>query len=685
MALEAQLRAHEDDGEGDAEWVVLTRRLVVGVVLALPVFLLSMGEMVPALRFGEWISVTRSGWIQGILATVTMAGPGSFIFVRAWRSLVQRSLNMFTLVALGVGAAWIYSATAVLAPHVFPHSLRHGGHVPLYFEAAAVITVLVILGQWLEARARNQTGLAVRTLLGMAAKTARRVTEDSEEDVPLDAVKIGDILRVRPGEKIPLDGIITEGGSAVDESMITGEPLPVRKSVSDRVVGATINQTGAFLMQADRIGADTLLSQIVQMVAEAQRSRAPIQRIADQVAGWFVPAVVLISILTFGGWMLLGPDSRLAFAISSSVAVLIIACPCALGLATPMSIMVGVGKGAQMGILVRDAASLERAHRITHLVTDKTGTLTEGRPVVREIAVADGFRELQLLSIAAALEQLSEHPLAHAVVSRAREENMVLPQIDDFTSVTGAGVTGKIDGKIIRVGKRGWLEDGGTVIPESLTNRAQVLQEQAHTVIWVSQNGALAGFIAVADPLKPSTAEAVAELHRMGLKLVMLTGDNPHTAQAVGRELGIDDIRANLTPSDKLAIVRELRAAGAVVGMAGDGINDAPALAEADVGIAMGTGTDVAIHSAGLTLVKGDVRGVVRALGLSREVMRNIRQNLFFAFVYNAVGIPLAAGMLYPFTGWLLNPMIAGAAMALSSVSVIGNALRLRSWRSVRI
>jgi Cu+-exporting ATPase len=461
--------------------------------------------------------------------------------------------------------------------------------------------------------------------------------------------------------------------------MITGEPLPVSKAAGDRVVGATINQTGAFLMETDRIGADTLLSQIVQMVAEAQRSRAPIQRIADQVAGWFVPAVVLISILTFAGWMLLGPEPRLAFAISNSVAVLIIACPCALGLATPMSIMVGVGKGAQMGILVRDAASLEQARRITHLITDKTGTLTEGRPVVREIITADAVSEQQLLTTAAALEQLSEHPLAHAIVSHATGGNPSLPKVEDFSSVTGAGVIGKIDGKLIRVGKRAWLEDEGVAIPDNLATRAQSLQEQAHTVIWVSQDSTLSGFIAVADPIKSSTAEAVAELHRMGLKLVMLTGDNPHTAQAVGRELGIDDVRANLTPADKLAIVRELRATGAVVGMAGDGINDAPALAEADVGIAMGTGTDVAIHSAGLTLVKGDLRGIVRALGLSRDVMRNIRQNLFFAFIYNAVGIPLAAGILYPLTGWLLNPMIAGAAMALSSVSVIGNALRLRT------
>jgi Cu+-exporting ATPase len=679
MALEPKTVAAADEGEEDQELVSLTRKLWIGTALALPVFLLAMGEMVPALRLGEWIPVKISGWVQLVLATAAIAGPGGFIFVRAWRSLLYRSLNMFTLVGLGVGAAWIYSVAAVLVPQVFPHSLRHGGQVPLYFEAAAVITALVILGQWLEARARSKTGQAVQALLGLAAKTARRVVDGREEDVPLDAVKIGDLLRVRPGEKIPLDGVITDGTSTVDESMITGEPLPVSKTVGERVVGATINQTGAFLMQTDRIGTDTLLSQIVSMVAEAQRSRAPIQRIADQVAGWFVPAVVLISILTFAGWMLLGPEPRLAFAISSSVAVLIIACPCALGLATPMSIMVGVGKGAQMGILVRDAASLEQARRLTHLITDKTGTLTEGRPVVREIATADAVSEPQLLTMAAALEQLSEHPLAHAIVSHASGGDSSLPKVEDFSSVTGAGVMGKIAGNLVRVGKRAWLVDEGIAIPENLAARAQSLQEQANTVIWISQNSAISGFIAVADPIKSSTAEAVAELHRMGLKLVMLTGDNPHTAQAVGRELGIDDVRANLTPADKLAIVRELRATGAVVGMAGDGINDAPALAEADVGIAMGTGTDVAIHSAGLTLVKGDLRGIVRALGLSRDVMRNIRQNLFFAFIYNAVGIPLAAGVLYPLTGWLLNPMVAGAAMALSSVSVIGNALRLRT------
>ncbi len=678
MALEPKTVQPADDADENHELVSLTRKLWISSALALPVFMLAMGEMIPALRVRDWMPEKIFGWVQMILATVAVFGPGGFIFVRAWRSLLHGSLNMFTLISLGVGAAWIYSTVAVLMPHLFPHSLGHGGHVALYFEAAAVITALVILGQWMEARARSKTGQAVQALLGLAAKTARRVTDGREEDVPLDDVKIGDLLRVRPGEKIPLDGVITDGGSTVNESMITGEPLPVSKTAGDRVVGATINQTGAFLMRADKIGADTLLSQIVQMVADAQRSRAPIQRIADQVAGWFVPAVVFASILTFTGWMLWGPDPRLAYAISSSVAVLIIACPCALGLATPMSIMVGVGKGAQLGVLVREAAALEQAEKITHLITDKTGTLTEGRPVAKEIIATTPGNEDHILTIAAALEKLSEHPLAHAIVVRAEEKGLPFTQVIDFTSVTGAGVMGKIHGKLVRVGKRAWLESEGIAIPENLYPTALSLQEKAHTVIWIAEESSVSGFIAVADPIKASTQEAVQALHAMGLKLVMLTGDNLQTAQAVGKQLGIDDVRADLSPADKLAVVRELRSNGAIVGMAGDGINDAPALAEADVGIAMGTGTDVAIHSAGLTLVKGDLRGIVRALDLSREVMRNIRQNLFFAFVYNAVGIPLAAGVFYPFTGWLLNPMIAGAAMALSSVSVIGNALRLR-------
>ena len=674
MALEPKTVQPTEEAEDAGELGSLQRKLWWSAALALPVFLLAMGEMIPGLRVPE----QASAWIQFVLATLAVFGAGGFIFAKAWRSLQHRSLNMFTLISLGVGAAWLYSTAAVLFPHLFPHSLRHGGRVALYFEAAAVITALVILGQWLEARARSKTGQAVQALLGLAAKTARRVVNGVEEDVSLDAVQLGDVLRVRPGEKIPVDGVLIEGGSAVDESMITGEPLPVAKKAGDRVVGATINQTGAFLMKAEKIGADTLLSQIVQMVAEAQRSRAPIQRMADQVSGWFVPAVVLIAVLTFAGWMLLGPEPRLAYAIACSVAVLIIACPCALGLATPMSIMVGVGRGAQMGVLVRDAAALERAEKITHLITDKTGTLTEGRPVAKKVVAVKSGDEKRLLSVAAALEQLSEHPLAHAIVSSAKEGGLSLPTVTDFTSVTAAGVMAKIDGVLVRVGKRAWLESEGVAIPASLSAAAQALQEKAHTVIWIAEDAVLSGFVAVTDPIKASSPAAVRELHAMGLKVVMLTGDNQQTAQAVGRELGIDDVRAELTPADKLSIARTLRAQGAVVGMAGDGINDAPALAEADVGIAMGTGTDVAIQSAGLTLVKGDLRGIVRALGLSRDVMRNIRQNLFFAFIYNAVGVPLAAGLLYPFTGWLLNPMVAGAAMALSSVSVIGNALRLR-------
>jgi Cu+-exporting ATPase len=681
MDLEPKTVQPEAEAEGSHELVSLQRKLWFSAVLALPVFFLAMTEMIPALHVSDWMPERTSAWLQMVLATVVVFGPGGFIFGRAWRSLQHRSLNMFTLIALGVGAAWLYSVAAVLQPHLFPHSLRHSGRVALYFEAAAVITALVILGQWLEARARSKTGAAVQALLGLAAKTAQRVVNGQEEDVPLDAVRLGDVLRVRPGEKIPVDGVLTEGSSTVDESMITGEPLPVGKKAGDHVVGATINQTGAFLMKAEKIGSETLLSQIVQMVAEAQRSRAPIQRLADQVSGWFVPAVVLVAVLTFAAWMLWGPEPRLAYAIACSVAVLIIACPCALGLATPMSIMVGVGRGAQMGVLVRDAAALERAEKITHLITDKTGTLTEGRPVTKEVLPVTPGQENEVLAYAAALEELSEHPLAHAIVSGAKERGLELPAVEEFESVTSAGVQGKIAGRLVRVGKRSWLEGQGITIPETLVAKALQLQGKAHTVIWIAQDAALSGAVAVADPIKASTLEAVKALHAMGLKVVMLTGDNLQTAQAVGRELGIDDIHAELTPADKLQIARTLRAQGAVVGMAGDGINDAPALAEADVGIAMGTGTDVAIQSAGLTLVKGDLRGIVRALDLSRDVMRNIRQNLFFAFIYNAVGVPLAAGLLYPFTGWLLNPMVAGAAMALSSVSVIGNALRLRQQR----
>ncbi len=678
MALEPKgVPAENDDDSGD-ETRYLAKKLWISAALALPVFLMAMSEMLPGLHLHGTGSGSLVGWTQFVLATITVFWPGGFIFAKAWRSLLHRSLNMFTLIALGIGAAWLYSTVAVLLPGIFPESLRNGGHVPLYFEAAAVITVLVILGQWLEAKARSQTSAAVQSLLGLAAKTARRVNDGREEDVPLDAVVIGDVLRVRPGEKVPVDGVMIEGRSTVDESMLTGEPVPVAKQSGDKVVGATINQTGAFLMRAEKIGSETLLSQIVQMVADAQRTRAPIQRLADKVSGWFVPAVVLIAVLTFASWMLWGPEPRLIYAIANSVAVLIIACPCALGLATPMSIMVGVGRGAGLGVLVRDAAALERAEKITHLVTDKTGTLTEGRPSVTAVKSAQAEGEDHLAALAAALEKQSEHPLAQAVVKYADAKALLLPAVEDFQSVTGAGVSGRVGGALVRVGKRDWLETEGIFTSPQLVAEAQKLQEKANTVIWAAEDTRMLGFIAVADPIKASTPEAVAAFHGLGLRLVMLTGDNRHTAEAVGRELGMDDVRADLKPADKLALVREMRSKGITVGMAGDGINDAPALAEADVGIAMGTGTDVAIQSAGLTLVKGDLRGIVRALTLSRAVMKNIRQNLFFAFFYNAIGVPVAAGVLYPFTGWLLNPMIAGAAMALSSVSVIGNALRLR-------
>lgn len=674
MALEPKNIAAADDPEDDGELHRMRRKLLFATVLALPVFIIAMGGM---LRLPlPPLPQSASGWIQFALATPVVFFAGDFIFTRAWRSLVHHSLNMFTLIALGVGTAWLYSTLVLLVPGWFPHAPGHHG-VPLYFEAAAVVTTLVILGQWLEARARGKTGEAVKALLQLAAKTARRVADGKEEDVPLDLVGAGDILRVRPGEKIPVDGILTEGTSTVDESMITGEPLPVTKTAGDPLTGATLNQTGSFLMRAEKVGSETLLSRIVAMVADAQRSRAPIQRLADQVSGWFVPFVVLTAILTFVFWMIWGPG--LAQAISCAVAVLVIACPCALGLATPMSIMVGVGRGARSGVLIREAAALERAEKVTHLVTDKTGTLTMGRPVVQAIVSTREDGESHLLALAAALENSSEHPLAHAILTRARESGIAIPTVEDFTSLSGLGVSGKTGGRQVLVGNRAWLESEGVTVPPAISAQADNLQDRAYTLVWVAENRELAGFIAIADPIKPSAADAIGKLHAMGLKLVMLTGDNPQTARAVALQLGIDEVHAELKPTDKLAAIRDLKATGAIVAMAGDGINDAPALAEADVGIAMGTGTDVAIQSAGITLAKGDLSGIVRALELSRAVMRNIRQNLFFAFFYNALGIPLAAGLLYPFTGWLLDPMIAGAAMALSSVSVIANALRLRT------
>jgi Cu+-exporting ATPase len=591
---------------------------------------------------------------------------------------LSQNLNRFTLIATGVGAAYLYSAVAVIVPGIFPDSFRRGGEVGLYFEAAAVITVLVLLGQLLEAKARSRTGQAIRELLNLAAKTAHRLRDGEEEDVPVDEIEKGDLLRVRPGEKIPLDGTITEGKSNIDESMITGEPMPVGKGEGDSVIGATVNQTGGFVMRADKVGSETMLSQIVHMVAEAQRSRAPIQKLADSVAGYFVPVVIAVALAAFIIWALFGPPPAMAYALVVAVSVLIIACPCALGLATPMSIMVGVGRAAQTGILVKNAEAIETTERVTHVITDKTGTLTAGKPRVTGIHSASGQDEKQLLRLAAAIEGHSEHPLARAIVEHAKEQGEKPSETEEFESTTGGGVSGRVEGKTVRVGKQKFISDSGGDIPDALAETARELQEKANTVVWVAVGNEVAGLIAIADPIKDSTSDAIRGLHEMGLKVIMCTGDNRHTAEAVGRELGIDQIHPEVSPEDKHEIVKKLQKEGAVVAMAGDGINDAPALAAADVGIAMGTGTDVAIESAGITLVKGDLLGIARAVRVSRATMRNIRQNLFFAFIYNALGVPIAAGVLYPFTGILLSPMIAGAAMSFSSVSVIANALRLR-------
>jgi len=588
---------------------------------------------------------------------------------------------MFTLIAMGVGAAYFYSAVAVLFPQIFPESLKMQGKLGLYFEAGVAITVLVILGQYLEAKARVRTGQAIKALLGLAAKKAHKITDVGEEEVNVDEIQKGDLLRVRPGEKIPLDGVITEGKSTIDESMISGEPVPVEKKEGEKVIGATVNQTGTFVMKTERIGPETLLSQIVHMVSEAQRTRAPIQEIADKVAGVFVPVVILVAALAFIIWSLWGPAPALVYALVNAIAVLIIACPCALGLATPMSIMVGVGRGAQSGILIKNAEAIEKTERITHVLTDKTGTLTEGKPRVTAIELTDGVDVKNLLSVAGSLEQPSEHPLARAVIDYAKEQGVSLKDVSNFDSVTGQGVKGKLDNKEVYLGKQKFIAEFVESLPQVLQDKAQVLQEKAQTVVWVAQDKKMLGVLGISDPIKKTTPQAIKELHDLGLKVVMLTGDNKKTAQAIARELNIDDVRAELKPKDKQDIIKDLAQKGARILMAGDGINDAPALAQAEVGVAMGTGTDVAIESAGITLVKGDLDGIVKAVKLSRAVMRNIRQNLFFAFIYNAVGIPIAAGILYPFIGLLLNPMIAGAAMSFSSVSVIGNALRLRNTR----
>jgi Cu+-exporting ATPase len=658
----------------------LSVKFWVGLGLTIPVLILAMGKYLPAFLHTRTLMAV-SKWVELILSTPVILWAGAMFFERGWRSLVNRQLNMFTLIAMGVGVAYLYSVVGVVFPGVFPDSFKEGGEVALYFEAAATITVLVLLGLMLEAKARSQTGQAIRGLLGLAAKTAHRVRDTKEEEVPIDEIAKGDVLRVRPGEKVPIDGLIVEGKSTVDESMITGEPMPVEKAVNDHAIGATVNQTGSFLMRAEKVGADTLLSQIVHMVAEAQRSRAPIQKLADTVAAYFVPTVIITAIVAFVVWAVWGPAPAMVYAIVNAVSVLIIACPCALGLATPMSIMVGVGKGAQSGILIKHAEAIERTEKVNCLLTDKTGTLTVGKPRVTSSTPNSGIDELQLLKLAASLEHNSEHPLARAIVDEANKKGIEFELVDDFESTTGGGVSGKIGGRKALIGKAKFIAETGIPIPSELSTKAHELQEKGQTVVWVASDGSVAGILGISDPIKKTTLGAIKALHELGLKVIMATGDNQKTADAVARELAIDEVRAELNPIDKNELIKQLRQEKYVVAMAGDGINDAPALAAADVGIAMGTGTDVAMQSAGITLVKGDLVGIVKAIALSRAVMRNIRQNLFFAFVYNAVGIPIAAGILYPFFGILLSPMIAGAAMAFSSVSVISNALRLRNLK----
>jgi P-type Cu+ transporter len=679
MALELKVGSMSPPVDDQAELHDMTRRFWIGTALTVPVFILAMAHVVPAFAHQSWVDGHISRWLQFALTTPVVAWAGWPFFVRGWQSLRTLNLNMFTLIAIGVGAAFGFSVVAMLSPGLFPHSMQHDGKVAIYFEAAAVIVVLVLLGQVLELRARSRTGSAITALLNLAPPTARQVAPGGDNVVPLDHVKVGDWLRVVPGDKVPVDGVVVEGHSSVEESMVTGEPLPVEKSVGDAVTGGTVNGTGSFVMRAERIGADTLLGQIVDMVAEAQRSRAPIQGLVDRVASWFVPVVLAISVVTFAGWMWLGPEPRLAYAIVNAVAVLIIACPCALGLATPMSIMVGVGRGAQAGVLMKSAESLERLETVTTLVVDKTGTLTEGKPALIDVLPVAGFPDHDLVGLAAALERNSEHPLAAAVVQGAKARNLTLAEVANFRSVTAGGVGGNVNGREVLIGKSAFLRNEHITGLEPLETTASKLQEDGKTVLFVAVDGKPAGLLAVADPIKSSTPEAISQLHALGLTLVMLTGDNRRTAAAVAKKLGIDAVEAEVEPSGKVEHVKRLRANGQRVAMAGDGINDAPALSEADVGIAMGTGTEVAMQSAGITLVKGDLRGIAKAITLSRATMRNIRQNLFFAFVYNVLGIPVAAGLLYPVFGLLLSPMIAGAAMSLSSVSVIANALRLRS------
>ena len=677
MALEPTTVSVEEPP--NPELVDMSRRFWVSLVLSVPLVLVAMSDLVPGQPLQKVVPHTILNWIQFVLATPVVLWGGWPFFVRGWKSIATMKLNMFTLIAIGVSVAYVYSLVATLVPGIFPAAFRSAeGGVAIYFEAAAVITALVLLGQILELRARGQTSAALRALLDLAPKLAHVVRDDgTDEDIPLERVGHGDRLRVRPGEKVPVDGVVLEGSSAVDESMMTGESLPVEKTAGDAVTGATVNGTGSFVMRAERVGAETLLHQIVQMVAEAQRSRAPIQRLADVVAGYFVPAVVAVSVITFIAWSLVGPAPAMAYALVNAVAVLIIACPCALGLATPMSIMVGTGRGATAGVLIRNAEALEVLEKIDTLVVDKTGTLTEGKPKLVFVTTAEGMAEDELLRLAASLERGSEHPLAAAVVAGAGDRGLALSETTDFQSQTGKGVAGTVDGRAVALGNARLMDELGAATG-AFSARAEELRGEGQTVVFVAVDGIAAGLIGVADPIKVTTPEALRLLHDDGVRMVMLTGDHRVTAQAVARRLGIDDVAAEVLPDQKGSVVKRLQEAGRMVAMAGDGINDAPALAQAHVGIAMGTGTDVAMESAGVTLVKGDLRGIARARRLSRGVMRNIRQNLFWAFAYNALGVPIAAGVLYPFFGILLSPIIAAAAMSLSSVSVISNALRLR-------
>jgi Cu+-exporting ATPase len=678
MALEPEVATL--DAPANAELKDMTRRFWVGLALALPAVVLEMGGHLVGGH--GWIDQTLSNWIQLVFATPVVVWAGWPFFVRGWQSLLTRNLNMFTLIAMGTGVAYVYSLVGTLAPNIFPETFRgHDGAVAVYFEAAAVITVLVLLGQVLELRAREATSGAIKALLQLAPKTARRIDDDgADHEVAIDSLKVGDKLRVRPGEKVPVDGVILEGRSSLDESLVTGESMPVTKESGAKVIAGTLNQSGGFVMRADKVGRDTLLSQIVQMVAQAQRSRAPIQRLADQVAGWFVPVVIVVAGVAFGAWALFGPEPRMAFGLVAAVSVLIIACPCALGLATPMSIMVGVGRGAHAGVLIKNAEALERMEKIDTLVVDKTGTLTEGRPKVIAIVPTAGFQEAELLRLAASVERASEHPLADAIVRAAKEQNLDLGKVEDFDSPTGKGATGKVDGRTVVLGNPNFLTSLG-IETQSANEQGERLRGDGATVINIAVDGKLAGLFAIADPVKPSTPEALKALAAEGIKVIMLTGDNRTTANAVARKLGITDVEAEILPDQKSAVVARLQKAGRIVAMAGDGVNDAPALAAAEVGIAMGTGTDAAMESAGITLLGGDLGGIVRARRLSQAAMSNIRQNLFFAFIYNAAGIPIAAGVLYPTFGILLSPIIAAGAMALSSVSVVGNALRLRVTR----